>query len=89
MCWGHEDALERNNIKCFVSIMSYYITPWSWQGLAWGCHGHCGSQHPGGVALSIPWSSWCPMGPCRGVSWGDFGHHSPGSVQLWVLVGFF
>ena len=34
-CWGHGDALESYYIKCFIYIISYYIMPWSWQGLAW------------------------------------------------------
>lgn len=48
-CCRHGDAPERYYIKCFIYIMSYYITPWSWQGLAQRCRGRCGSQHPRGA----------------------------------------
>lgn len=79
-CWGHRGAPERYYVKCFIYNISYYITPWSWQCLAWWCQGRCGSQHPGGAGLGTPWSSPCPMRPCRDVSWDDFGRRSPGSV---------
>lgn len=73
-----------------VLFLLYLIILRPGAGRVWlgGVRDTYGLQHPGGVELSTPWFSQCPMGPCRGVSWGDFGHCSPGSVRSWVSVRF-
>lgn len=33
-CWGHGDTPETDYIKWFICLISYYIMPWSWFGMA-------------------------------------------------------